>query len=342
MPVERARSILLQERGKTQDVYLPLRPPDVRLNVGDSLAPAPERYYMTARVEGADVDLKFTPTSFRQLCSIASVPAQIPAKAPAALGLNLLRSMLEMSEAGEGALFLLRLRLAKRPVLRAILPRSFVRIDDVQVADALECATGGKNVRIASMSVDEDTWFARILLGDSVNLGNAAMPDSIMTGMDLITSETGLRPMEIRHVLFRVVCANGITRPVEKEPGWKNRYTAVERPVLEGRLADALDRALMSGGVMAGRLSESRAGHVEDAGEEIARIFRDYRLGNPRGRIGTWIAQEVMKENTLFGVSRWTICQAFTFVARGLDHSRRMQFEDAMGSYLVTPASGKS
>jgi hypothetical protein len=338
----KVNDILHEERRDQKDIYLPLRPPTVRVEVNDPLAPGPERYKLVARVDRADIALRFTETSFRQLCALTAIPTFLLGRAPAALGLNLLRSMLEMSEAGEGKPFLLRMRLTRRPILRAILPQSFVRLADIQVADALWRAADGRDVRVASLSVDEDTWFTRLLIGEEINLGSKGAPDPVMPGFDLITSETGVRPMEMRHTLLRLVCANGMTRAAEKRPTWQSRYTSVERRVLESRLAKALDRAFDSGQEMAGHLSDSRADYITDPRGEIDRIFRGFRLGNPTGRIGEWVAAEVMKTSTLFGISRWTICQAFTAVARGLDHLQRMNFEDAMGNYLMRGAEPKA
>jgi len=335
MPMERVKDVLLNERSDQKDVYLSLRPPAARIAIHDSLAPLPERYRMIAHVEGSDIGLRFTPTSLRQLCGIASIPVPLLDRAPSAVGLNLMRSMLEMSEAGEGRPFLFRLRLSYRPKLRAILPQSFVRLADLQVAEALQMSIQGKNARVASLHVDEDTWFTRFLVGDEINLGSGAAPDPVAPGIDLITSETGIHPMEIRHVLLRIVCANGITRAADRQSAWQSRYTAIDRPVLEKRLAAALDGAFGRGREIAGQLSDSRAEYVNDPRHEIRKVFQDYRLGNPAGRIGEWIGAEVMKSSTLFGISRWTICQAFTAVARGLDHPQRMRFEDAMGSYLM-------
>ena len=337
IPMERVSAELLKERRDQLDVYLPLRSPDVQLGIDDSLAPVPQRYRMIARVNGRFVGLRFTSTSFRQLCTLAAIPTPLLSRAPAAMGLNLLRGMLEMSEAGEGRPFLFRLRMSSRPTLRAILPQSFVRFDDLQIVEALLRATSGKYAKVATVNVDEDTWFTRLIVGGEIDLGTSKAPDPVAPGVDLITSETGVHPLEIRHVLLRIVCANGITRVSDRQSTWQSRYTSIDRHVLENRLAAALEGAFGSGRELAGRLSDSRSDYLVDPRQEIDKIFRNYRLGNPSGRVGEWIGAEVMKYSTLFGISRWTICQAFTEVAKGLDHPQRMKFEDAMGSYLMQP-----
>lgn len=341
MPLSIVEGVLNRERRDRRDLYAALRPPQVEPEIGDSLAPAPEqRYRLLTRLNGERIPLRFTPTSFRQLCAVAGVPLPFFDKAPAALGLGALRCMLEMSDAADGRQFLLRLRMGERPTLRAVLPQSFVRLDDEDVYRALAHAADGKDhIRVASLSVDEDTWFTRIVTGTPLNLGSSARPDPVVPGFDIITSETGVRPLEMRHVLLRVVCSNGATIAAEQQGALRRRQTGVDRPSLEARVRTALDRAFDSGVSMAQRMSKARADFVKEPREEIARIFRAYRLGNPAGRIGAWVAAEVLKGATLFGTSRWTLCQAFTAVARGLEHTQRIRFEDAMGDYLMQPAA---
>lgn len=340
IPLDRVEDVLHKERRDGKDSYLPLRPPAVKVEIRDPLAPGAGRFKLVAKVEGSSVPLRFTETSFRQLCGLANVPSPLLTKAPAALGLNLLRCMLEASEAGEGRPYLLRMRAARRPTLRAILPQSFVRLDDLSVFATLRKAVEKRDVQVASLKVDEDTWHTRLLVGEPINLGSVAAPDIVSPGFDLITSETGSHPLEMRHLLLRQVCLNGMTEAAEQKSAFRNRCTAVERHVLEDRLARALGQAAEKGRDMAAQLSGSRSDYVPDPRGEIDRIFRHFRLGNPSGRIGEWVAAEIMQSDTLFGVSRWSICQSFSAVARGLDHARRMLIEDAMGSYLMRGIDG--
>ena len=114
--------------------------------------------------------------------------------------------------------------------------------------------------------------------------------------------------------------------------------------VLEGRLCEALGLAAKKavykkrhGGQLSGSPKRLCRGSV---GRDRP-IFRHFRLGNPAGRIGEWVAAEIMQNDTLFGVSRWSICQSFSAIARGLDHARRMLIEDAMGSYLMRGMEGR-
>ena len=340
IPLDRVEDVLHKERRDGKDSYLPLRPPAVKVEIRDPLAPGAGRFKLVAKVEGSSVPLRFTETSFRQLCGLANVPSPLLTKAPAALGLNLLRCMLEASEAGEGRPYLLRMRAPRRPTLRAILPQSFVRLDDLSVFATLRKAVEKRDVQVASLKVDEDTWHTRLLVGEPINLGSVAAPDIVSPGFDLITSETGSHPLEMRHLLLRQVCLNGMTEAAEQKSAFRNRCTAVERHVLEDRLARALGQAAEKGRDMAAQLSGSRSDYVPDPRGEIDRIFRHFRLGNPSGRIGEWVAAEIMQSDTLFGVSRWSICQSFSAVARGLDHARRMLIEDAMGSYLMRGIDG--
>ena len=86
---------------------------------------------------------------------------------------------------------------------------------------------------------------------------------------------------------------------------------------------------------MVTRLRDARQAYVADPASEVARIFRRYRLGSPKGKAGRWVVDELLRRGTLFGVERFDLVQAFTAVARDLDHATRLKFEDAMGAYVL-------
>jgi hypothetical protein len=248
--------------------------------------------------------------------------------------------MLEASALGEGRPHLLRLRDSREPpVVRAVLPPSFVRLDDSEVFEEVRRAVQDRDATVGRVRVDEDVFFLRLLLPERMDLGGLRREDPGWPGVDLITSETGRHPLQIRHVVVRQVCANGMTRTTAEGQTLRSRKTGVDRKDLEKALRGALAGALDRGREMAERLAGTRGQYVADATAEIESILRRHRLGSIRGRLGQWVLGEAQRDRNLFGVERFDIVQAFTAVARDLEPRDRMKIEDAMGEYVFADPS---
>ena len=85
------------------------------------------------------------------------------------------------------------------------------------------------DLRVVNLKIDEDLFCLRTVFGDALNLGTAHRPDSAFAGIDVVSSETGCSPLEVRHVLVRMVCANGMTRLSQGPSSGKARYTRLDR-----------------------------------------------------------------------------------------------------------------
>ncbi len=334
MDLARAGDVVRQQRAGQRDVYAELA--DLELRVRDPMAELPLRYSGLLTERSTKMPVRLSPTAIRQVCGIAGVPMHFLAKTPAAMGLSVLRCHLAMAQAQDGRKRLFRLKQGRLPTVRAVLPSSFVRFDDVDALDALSFAVGSTRARVADIKVDDDTCFLRVLTGEEMPLGATVDRDTAYAGFDVITSETGRRPLELRSVLFRVICTNGITTLSEAQEQLKARYTAMDRIAFVGAVQAAIDEALAQGGERAAQFADTRLSYVRDPAEEVARIFRRHRLGSPRGRIGRWVSAEVARHYTpIAGVQRYDVINAFTAVARGLGHRDRVRIEDAMGAYLA-------
>jgi hypothetical protein len=337
--LDHLEGVLRRERAEQQDVYAPLS--RMRLDVRNPLAPIGERYQVALAGEKSRSPALLTPTSLTQVCQIAGVPSVFHERAPAALGLKSLRAMLDIASESADRQFLFRMKTGKTATLRAVLPQSYVRFDDVDVLAELRAAAAGEELRAAVTTIDPDTLFVRVVRGARIELGTQMHSDPALAGIDIITSETGRRPLEVRQVLFRVACANGLTWVSDHQKKLKTRYTRMDRPTFQHVLRATLDGCFHHAGTMATRLAGTRRIHAKDPVEEIERIFERYRLGSAKGRIGRWVIGEVAKNVTLFGVQRFDIVQAFTAVARGLLPDDRLKIEDAMGAYMLHGAEGR-
>jgi len=335
MSLRTVEDLVRSERADTWDTYATLK--DLRLEVKDSLAPLGARFKVIVRDGPRTIEACPTAHSMGQICSLLRVPAQFLERLPAAVGLRLLRTLQDTSELGDGRALLMRFRGKDQPVFRAVLPSSFVRVNDLEILATINRATGYR-MDATLVDVEEDTMTLRLALNDreqALNLGSTQKKDPGLAGISLMSSETGAHPLEVRHLLLRLVCENGLTAPVDEQKALSRRFTQVDRSVITRAIQGALDNMIPRGRELADRLAESRAQVVPDPAAEVRSIFQRHRLGNPSGRLGRWVTEEVNGQMNLFGAQRFEVVQAFTAVARGLERADRLRFEDAMGAYLL-------
>jgi len=339
IPLPRVRAILESNRQGTHDIYCPLS--SIELDLGAPLAPLSERFHARVAHGGRRISVRLTPTAIRQISAIAGVPTPFLEKAPASIGLGLLRSMLRLAVEARDRALLLRLKGKRAPRLRAVLPSSHVRFDDLDVLAELEAALGdaGRDLGIVNLNVNEDLLCIRGVFSNPLDLSTSQRPDPAAAGIDVVSSETG-RPLELRHVLVRVVCSNGMTS-VLRNRSEKTRHTSMDRAAFRARTALAIDRALEQGREMSAQLAAFRSAFVKAPRPEVEVILRRHRLGSLDGRFGRWVMTELDKNLSLFGVTRFEIVQAFTAVARGLQPIHRRRLEDAMGAYVAATASAE-
>lgn len=334
IPFKAAEELIATERKGKFDIYAALN--DLRLEVHDSLAPLGSRFKITVKAGSKSIPATTTPHSMAQVCNLLKVPPQFVERLPAAVALRLLRTLQDTSELADGRSFLMRFRKKEdQTTLRAVLPSSYVRFDDLEIVRMARAAMSG-TLEVGLIQVDEDSMSLRLIQDASrpVNLGTEQRKDPGRVGISILSSETGAHPLELRHLLLRLVCENGLTVPIEDQKALRQRLTQVDRSVVTRAVDSALSQMVPRGLALADQLAETRAQMVPEPEAEVRGIFQRHRLGSPNGRIGRWVTEEVKRNLTLFGAQRFDIVQAFTAVARGLESRDRLRFEDAMGAYL--------
>ena len=331
--LEEVRSRLHAERAGCEDLYEPLK--HLRVVVNHATAPAAERYLLALETKRRTYELRPSETALAQLCQLSGVPYAFLERVPPALGLKAMRGMLAIAAESDERPHLFRLKAAPRPVLRALLPQSYVRLDDVDVVTALQDAARTADLRAVNVSIDDDVCALRLVSTEKLELGTQQHSDPALPGIDVVSSETGRHALEVRNVLVRVVCLNGVTSTADARQRLRKRYTDLGRDRLWAAFREAIDNAPTRGKEMALRLSTTRDQFAEDPPREVGRICERFRLGTSRGRIARWVVAELLQHATLFGVRRFDVVQAFTAVARGLEPAERRRVEDAMGEYVV-------
>ncbi|MBP6874606.1 MAG: hypothetical protein KBD56_00895 [Candidatus Eisenbacteria bacterium] len=338
MPLSAVKERLCQERMGTWDEYGSLS--DLRMEVRDSLAPLGSRFKILVRRRSKTIETFPTGHCMQQICGLLRMPGAFLDRLPAAVGLKLLRTLQETSELSDGRALLMRFQGRDHPTFRAILPSSYVRMDDLDILDIIQQAAGASMSSLQT-EISDDSLTLRLAMDDKdmlLNVGSLSKKDPAAAGISIMTSETGAHPLEIRHLLLRLICINGVTVPIDGQKMLSRRFVQTDRATIAQAILGTIEAVSTRAGVLAARLSETHAQMVPDPAAEIRAVFHRDRLGNPSGRLGRWVTSEVDRQMSLFGARRFEVVQAFTAVARGLEAGDRLRLEDAMGRYVMEGA----
>lgn len=327
-----AEGILRRERRANGDAYVHLS--RLQPRAGKDLGEPQERFRLTVDADGRLLDLALTGQSLQQLTGLAGVPAGFLEKIPVSVGLATLRSCLTLAvETRDDPMLLLRLG-GDGTFVRGILPASFVRYDDRDLLQDVRQALGEREVRVTDLLVQEDVFHIRIATREAVELGAGKQNDVAWPGIDILSSETGRLPLELRRVLVRLVCSNGMTAVAGEQGAAGRRKTGISRKGIEEFVQVGLRESLAWSREPAERLRRDRDRMIQHPLDEMERVFRTYGLGNPRSTGGRLVRNVIAQQRDLFGVSRFNFIQAFTRTARALDPRQRSLWEDGMGMYL--------
>jgi hypothetical protein len=286
---------------------------------------------LTLRRETTGEMIALTEESLPRACRFLRVPPHYAEKLPSALAANMLNFHLQ---ARGDELGLLRLTERDGLHLRALLPASFVRIDDAMVANLLADLKGTDTLRAAHCAVLEDHLHLR-LVHDTPFAVDPAGRDLVYPGLDIYNSEVGAGPLRVRMCLVRQVCTNGMTIGEQLDERLRLDNRAIDHDQVRNVLAHAL-----AGALDASRNLEPAYRRLHDvrvpAPTRALEVFLSrHRLGSPRGRTSELILAELLQTSDLFGASLFDFVQAVTAVAGTLGTAQRLAYEDAVGQLLV-------
>lgn len=270
-------------------------------------------------------------SSLPRACRFLRVPPPYVEKLPTALAANLLNYHLQ---ARGDELALLRLDQQDDLRLRALLPASFVRIDDTLLADLLATLEGADTLRAANCSVLEDHLHLR-LVQDAPFAVDEPGRDLVFPGIDVYNSEVGAGPLRVRLCLVRQVCTNGVTISERLDERLRLDPRRQDHDQVRNVLADALTRALAASRDLQGAYRQLTTVQVPAPVQALEAFMRRHHLGSPRGRAAELILAELLRTSDLFGASLFDFVQAVTAVAGTLATHQRLQFEDAVGALMV-------
>ena len=333
MPLPVVADKLKAERATCEDEYHYLTDPQIELQ--NPHAEIQDRFQLRFGHDGASA-MAFSETSIGQFCRIVGLPAYVLDRLPPALGLNVLRCMATIAHERKPLKYLFRLRRdTSRLRLRALLPGTYVRFDDTLVMDHVLKNTKGMKLRVAHVNITDDLFSLRLLHKERHNLGTQKAPDEAHAGFDIRTSETGRYELQVRMMLYRLICSNGMTELIGDRAKRLRRTSGRGKEDFPRLFDEAMLGSHHRGHDMAARLAEMRSVYIQHPYDEVERIFAEYGLGSPRGRTARRVREHLVPQVGLLGARQFDIVQAVTAVAQQLDHDWRPRLEDAMGAYVL-------
>lgn len=286
---------------------------------------------LALRRETTGEEIALTAASLPRACRFLRVPPHYAEKLPAALAANMLNFHLQ---ARGDELALLRLTDRDGLHLRALLPASFVRIDDAMVVDLLAGLHGADTLRAAHGVVLEDHLHLRLIHVAPFAVDGSGR-DLVYPGLDVYNSEVGSGPLRVRLCLVREVCTNGMTISELLDDRLRLDPRALDRDQVRAVLSRAFTGALDASRHLEGAYRRLREVQLPAPARALEAFLRRHRLGSPHGRTGELILAELLQTSDLFGASLFDFVQAVTAVAGKLGTEQRLMFEDAVGHLVV-------
>lgn len=219
--------------------------------------------------------------------------------------------------------------------VRAVLPGSYHRFDNLDFLDIAEPVADQLDFRAERYRLDEMTFSVRLLSPEAVNAGTTERRDPHHFGVALLNSEVGYLDPQGEVTVVREICSNGLLG-ISGEPFFRHRRSALAGMSKE-RLADrfrrGLDEGLQSREEVIETIRNSReASPGTGRGPEVVRIaHRALRLP-PRNLP---VALEAHTQEVEGGAATaFTVASSLTRAARHLSIEDAIRYERAAWNYL--------
>jgi len=213
--------------------------------------------------------------------------------------------------------------------VRAVLSPRYRPVSNVQVAETIRQRAGNVVVRA---EVDRLRMLLQVVNGRSHEAGRN---DRLFAGMHLRNSEVGFLAVELRCMIYRQICLNGLIMGGEGI-GCRKRHVTRADEVL-AVLGRSIDQAVEAGAYLPGKFADTRLVRVTDPEPVIGRIAERYGFDDPTqdAILNAW---DLEPESTLYGV-----INALTRAAndRGLLVETREKLQEVGGRIMTLASKGQ-
>lgn len=217
--------------------------------------------------------------------------------------------------------------------IRGVLSGRYQPYDNYPVIEAVDKCLEGAAVHVDSFHLDDLGFHLKMTSPElETRVGNLldGSADIITSGFYVTNSEVGARAVRIGYYIKRLICSNGLIGTRAKDFFYQ-RHMGLSQIQFEVGVAEGIGKALKASNETVTALVEARARKVESPAEIIKRIVQSNRLSQQ-------FQDEVMiaygTEQALSGDNDFSVIQAFTRAAHGLEVNKRVEVETLAGYML--------
>lgn len=295
---------------------------------------------------GREDEQLFEPTDWAtgQLCTRLGIPGPYFKKCPSALQDIQFNYWLEesvkyeqetkdeASHSGNGTEphqkdrpWLLRTRGEK---LRAVLSDRYVAIDNDAIIDWCLLVTQ-ERFTVASFDLSEESMHLRLL--QKMEPYEVLPDDPYFFGLHIANSEVGKRSVSIDAVLYRLVCTNGLLRPIEGDRLLRQRHVLKARGYVKDMLLDGIGKSLNMAQSLLSELTLAARTPVEGIEATITRLAGQWDLSKTFVKLAV---QAVASERSAYQETLYGLLNGLTAAAQSLGSDERYRVEALAGSLL--------
>lgn len=231
------------------------------------------------------------------------------------------------------ALLVRLLRTPAGTVVRAVLPGSWARFDNADMADVAEEVARGRGLRLERYRIEDEAFTCRLLFPEAVEAGREDRPDPHRFGLFLRNSEVGCGVTQVHWTLVREACSNGFLG-LAREPLAEMPPTclhAVRKGGLVERILRGIDAGLEGREEAVGSIRRARGRPIgaDDPARALRRIHRFYGLPARNLEIVRETFRRERLESRSSEVTVFTMAGALSRAAQQLPGEEAVRYEFA-------------
>ena len=212
--------------------------------------------------------------------------------------------------------------------LRGILSKKYTRLDNTEVAQAIETLCKDR-FQVEWLAVTDESLHLRLV---DPTLSRSVLPgDKVCAGIHIGNSEVGKRAVTVDALVWRLVCENGLVRLVKGRSLLYQRHIHLSKPMLHQALGNVISEALVQSTGFMERMAQATAETVPKMDEAIAALSSHWNLSEETSRkVEDAVKTEPFgQKDTLYG-----LVNAFTQTAQTLQPDDRYSLEVFSGNLL--------
>lgn len=214
--------------------------------------------------------------------------------------------------------------------LRGLLSDKYVQLDNSFVFNMLNnVLDSGSAVRISNFDLSPTHFNVRLLFPQlNVNIGSLQNRDDVFVGVHITNSEVGASSLRIDSCIYRLVCENGMVSRINGESLMMQRHIHLTQNEMEGRVSEAIGKAMKIGDGIVDNFARSKDIAVENPMKMLEELSKKEKYSKK--------FEDTLKSslNSEYGESLFHVVNAMTHASQSLPFDQRLEVEVQAGKVL--------